>query len=221
MLISHSLAERCCPSLVKAFIYVWHPAAIDTFDSYFLPTSTFSNTREDNEWITSITIAYFDFQVPDNLHESVSSRYKEDRESGQFPPSNVQTLFEKTVRVDAKKNVKLHKTKDIKFMIDKIVKNRSTTVQIIEEKSAALVITGDSQGELWVCTLWTSLIKADDLSVYLRELAQFVNYFKHQKSTARNLGFLFLLGILCEKLANRFEEVMRSLEGYVELGVSA
>jgi hypothetical protein len=50
-------SEKCSPSLVGSFIYVWHPDALDTIDSYFGTASRFSENREVTMWTTSITIS--------------------------------------------------------------------------------------------------------------------------------------------------------------------
>lgn len=52
----YRFAEKCSPDLVGALIYMWHPDALDTVDSYFGATSRFMDNREVTMWTTTITI---------------------------------------------------------------------------------------------------------------------------------------------------------------------
>ena len=186
---------------MQAFVYMWHPQAIDTFDNYFGTLSTFVDTQEEDFWTTSITLTYWDFESPIYLLEpksgpSSKSRYIEPRQRGQFPPPNVRML-----RVDDKRSSDSRGAKGS-----------------IEERSSAIVITGDSRGNLWTCSIWSSLLDDDQIPVPMIE--ELLNLFKHQPSTARSLAYLLILGLLCERLASRIEDALDSLGNYIELGVS-
>ncbi|KAF7502814.1 hypothetical protein GJ744_005027 [Endocarpon pusillum] len=193
------LAQRLCPSIVQAIIYMWHPTAIDTFDSYFGSLSTFSDVREDDSWITTITLVYWAFVPRSDVLEPnppscPENRYMEPRQRGKFPPSNMLQQF--------------HNGRDMRG--DDNIQNT------IEERSSSLVITGDSQGFLWTCSVWSSLIKDSDLNV--STMVQDLRLFKHQQSTGRSLAFLSILGTMCEKLSAELELTLKGCDEYVKLG---
>jgi hypothetical protein len=52
-----SFAQKWTPSLVGSFIYMWHPDALDTIDSYFGASSRFAENREATMWTTTITLS--------------------------------------------------------------------------------------------------------------------------------------------------------------------
>jgi hypothetical protein len=85
-------AEKCCPEVVSAFAYVWHPDALDTFDSYFGTTSHFVDTR-DTLWTSNITISHWKL-LKSGQPIDKSDRFYEDeiragRKDGEFPPKAV------------------------------------------------------------------------------------------------------------------------------------
>ena len=126
-------------------------------------------------------------------------------------------LFEKTARFDAKKARKSAKDqKQILKTKQKILGSEN----IIEERSATIVLTGSSDGEFWVGSMWSSLIEDSDATGYVEEIREWLSHFKHRKTTGRALVFIYLLGVLCTKLSACYEDIMEELEGYVELGVS-
>ena len=200
------LAQRLSPSVVQAFVYMWHPWAIDTFDSYFGSLNSFSDSQEDDSWETTVTLVYWAIASPTTYvldPESTSSpksKYTEPRQGGKFPPSNVHIL---------------------QRLQDKGNEGIEHNIQgYIEERSSALVITGDSQGYLWTCSVWSSLIDEEEFDWHLPKMREVLNPFKHQQSIGRSLIFLYILGLLCEKLSSELEETLKSCENYLELGVS-
>jgi hypothetical protein len=78
-----SFAERCCPSVVEAFIYIWHPDALDTFDNYFGASSRFADTRE-ALWTTSITISHWSIRSAEVTKELLD-RFEEPARTATFP----------------------------------------------------------------------------------------------------------------------------------------
>jgi hypothetical protein len=180
---------------------MWHPAAIDTFDSYFGSLSSFGDVREDDSWITTITLVYWAFEPRSDVLEPnppspAENRYTEPRQRGKFPPSNMLQQSQNERDMSGDDNIQ----------------------NTIEERSSSLVITGDSQGFLWTCSVWSSLIKDSDLNV--STMAWILRLFKHQQSTGRSLAFLSLLGTMCEKLSAELDLTLKGCDEYVKLGVS-
>ena len=188
--------QRCSPSVVQAFVYMWHPHAIDTFDNYFSSFSNYADSRDTHEWATTITLVHWAFDPPtynlDMKSKFPRSRYSEDRLQGEYPPRSVRMLSKS----------------------DKI--NRSIS-DYIEERSSIIVVTGDAKGYMWTCSIWSSLMEPKHLPV--ESIKTISELFKHQQSTGRDLVFLALLGCLCERLSAMLEEGLEKLKSYVELGV--
>ncbi|MCJ1386636.1 hypothetical protein MMC17_009762 [Xylographa soralifera] len=189
------LVQRCSPSVVQAFVYMWHPRAIDTFDNYFTSFSNYADSRETQSWSTSIALVHWAFDPPtynlDIKSTSFRSRYSEDRLQGEYPPRNVR-------------------------MSSKNDRNNRSISGYIEERSSIIVITGDAKGYMWTCSIWSSLIETKHLPV--ASIKMISELFAHQQSTGRDLIFLALLGCLCERLAAVLEEGLEKLKSYVELG---
>lgn len=196
---SRRFAEKCTPALVRSFIYVWHPDALDAFDNYFGSTSVFSEHREAVMWTTNITITHWSIR-PTSLSKEHLERFRENRNNGDFPPLSIAQLGS---------NKKQRKT------FDHI---RST--DIVEERSSSLVITGDPFGHLWICSIWSSLTDSEAISTSVNTLLLVLGQFIHQQACARCLAFLILLGHLCEKLAAEYDMILSRLDGIVGLGAS-
>ena len=125
--------------------------------------------------------------------------YAEPRQRGEFPPRSITELL----------NVR---TKDNETV------DADGSNEIIKERASTIVITGDASGFLWICSIWSSLVEGDDTIV--QESQRLLNLFSHQQSTGRDLVFLFLLGLSCEKLSVIYERNLDILERYMESGVS-
>ncbi|MCJ1399477.1 hypothetical protein MMC11_002679 [Xylographa trunciseda] len=194
------LVQRCSPSVVQAFVYMWHPRAIDTFDSYFSSFSNYANSLDHDSWTTTITLVHWAFEPPtyklDTKSTAPRSRYSEDPLRGEYPPQNVRMLL----RVPRLKDEKDYRK----------------IPGYIEERSSLIVVTGDAKGYLWTCSIWSSLICAQD--VPSQSIMNISKLFRHQQTTGRNLIFLALLGLLCEKLNAELEHGLESVKNYVELG---
>jgi hypothetical protein len=199
-----SFAERCCPPLLKAFICGWHPDALDTFDSYFGSSSRFSDTRE-AMWTTTITISHWSIKEA-KLPKAQTDRFYEGRIKGLFPPDSIAALSLLEAEKGSGKSMSIN---------DKPPK----TVEI-EERSSSLVVTGDSHGVFWVCTIWSSLTKHKALASHINSLPAILQLFIHQQVSGRCLVFLIILGHLCEKLAEEYENMLDELNKVVDLGVS-
>jgi hypothetical protein len=71
---------------------MWHPDALDTFDTYFSTISHFADTRE-ALWTSTITLSHWKL-LPTNIPTDESDRFYEGkvnagRTNGIFPPSKV------------------------------------------------------------------------------------------------------------------------------------
>lgn len=196
---SRRFAEKCTPALVRSFIYVWHPDALDGFDNYFGSTSVFSEHREAVMWTTSITITHWSIR-PTSLSKEHVERFRENRNNGDFPPLSI---------------AQLGSTKKQRKTFDNF---RSTDV--VEERSSSLIITGDFFGHLWICSIWSSLTDSEAISKSVNVLLPVLGQFIHQQACARCLAFLILLGHLCEKLAAEYDMILSRLDGIVGLGAS-
>lgn len=192
---------------------MWHPRAIDTFDSHFSSISTFINSREDETWTTTITLVHWAF----DLKSTRKNRYSESRQRGEFPPGSVAKLQR---LLDSKKLKKSARGNQLSTGSEEERTKPEDAIGFIEARSSALVITGDPQGYLWTCSIWSLLIDSREMPQLLRKVESILGLFKHQQSSDRSLAFLFLLGIIVEKLSLQVEGMMKSLENYVELGVS-
>lgn len=190
-------AEKCTPSLVRSFIYVWHPDALDTFDNYFGSTSVFSEHREAVMWTTNITITHWSIRLTSLSKEHVE-RFRENRNNGDFPPLSI---------------AQLSSTKKQRKTLDHL-----RTTDVVEERSSSLVITGDPSGHLWICSVWSSLTDSEAMSASVNTLLPVLGQFIHQQACARCLAFLILLGHLCEKLAAEYDMILSRLDVIVGLG---
>ncbi|KAM0809294.1 hypothetical protein AB5N19_09637 [Seiridium cardinale] len=191
-------ARKCTPSLVGAMVYLWHPEALNAIDSYFGTTSRFMESREGLSWTTSINISHWVLSRCTTRDIERSSFY-EGRKNGEFPPDSI-------AKIGATKKQLKHS-----------VYPRSEYA--IEEQSSLLVVTGDSFGHLWICSLWSSLTNSDTArSVVEGAVRRVQQKFIHQQNTGRCLVFLVLLGHLCEKLADEYENILERLDAVVGLG---
>ena len=196
---------------------MWHPQAIDTFDTYFQSRSIFSESKTEGVWTTSITLVYWFLKSPDTssmrfdsvgnddrLAEENNRFFEKSRFRGLFPPSAVRRL------------------KGISKMGSS---TRSDSVEArteswhIEERSTALVVTGSVDGQFWICSLWSQLIEADkELRDERSKVLDILNKFRHQPKTGRALVFLSLLGVLCINLHDMQEMILHRLEDFTDLG---
>ena len=127
-------------------------------------------------------------------------RFDENRSNGDFPPVSIASLdFANVNRQRAEPHL---------------------PTAIIEERSSSLVITGDSSGYHWVCSIWSSLTDSESISQPIGSLPGILQSFIHQQACGRCLVFLVLLGHLCEKLAGEYDLILSRLDMIVGLGVS-
>ncbi|KAK4183825.1 hypothetical protein QBC35DRAFT_83621 [Podospora australis] len=93
------------------------------------------------------------------------------------------------------------------------------TQHVVEEQSSTLVITGDLDGHLWICSIWSPVTDTASIAnlgngVVRDILARFI----HQPSSGRCLVFLTFLGHLCEKLAGDYNKLLARLDDIMEIG---
>ncbi|PBP23734.1 hypothetical protein BUE80_DR005413 [Diplocarpon rosae] len=190
-------AEKCSPALVGSFMYMWHPDGLDAFDSYFGAISRFTESRESTMWTTSITISHWSIR-PVSLSKAHLRMFRENRNNGDFPPVSIAKLgFAK---------------KALKSLISQ------EPTDIVEERCSSLVMTGDSAGHLWICSIWSSLTDSESIAAPIHALPSVLQKFIHQQACGRCLVFLIILGHLCEKLAGEYEMILARLDIIVGLG---
>ncbi|KAK0100648.1 hypothetical protein ONS95_007101 [Cadophora gregata] len=190
-------AEKCTPVLVGAFIYMFHPDGLDTFDNYFGSVSRFTESREVTMWATSITISYWSIR-PVSISQAHAHMFKENRNNGDFPPTSIARLGSRTT---APKRT-----------------GSAEPTDVVEERCSSIVITGDPAGHLWICSIWSSLTDSESITQPIHALSDVLQRFIHQQACGRCLAFLLLLGHLCEKLAGEYEMILSRLDVIVGLG---
>ena len=184
-------AEKCCPKVVSAFAYVWHPDALDTFDNYFSSNAHFSDIRE-NLWTTTVTIPHWRLVKNSNL--AITPVSSDQFHEGELNANRKDGIFSPEPH-----------------SIDGVS---------LEERSSSLVITGDSQGYHWMCSIWSSLLDGEAVQSYTPHFRQVLHLFIHMEATSRCLIFLIILGHICEKLAHEYSRIVKYLDSVAELGVS-
>jgi len=146
--------------------------------------------------MTTITISHWCIRWSD---EKESRRFAEPRKDGYFPPVGIAALGGSTTTL-------------------RIVRGKLQFC-IMEERSSSLVITGDSSGYFWICSIWSSLTDHEPVSVLIRSLPHILQRFINQQASGRCLVFLILLGHFSEKLAGEYDSILKALDTIVELGV--
>jgi hypothetical protein len=189
----YRFAEKCCQEVASAFVYIWHPDALDTFSNYFSTISHFADTRE-ALWTSTITLSHWKL-LPTNISTDSSDPFHEGKENagrtnGIFPPKKVTTS------------------------------EVATSEYVLEERSSSLVITGDANGYNWICTIWSSLTDFKSIKNSIKRLPEILQLFIHQQASGRCIVFLIILEHICEKLASEYSRILEHLDSIVELGVS-
>jgi hypothetical protein len=219
-------SKQCSPELLGAWIYLWHPDALDTIDDYFGTESRFVNSKEKLKWITSINIAQYvshqsvvpSFYLgrcllffeswtlrPDALSDRDLDRFDENRSNGDFPPRSVARLG-----LDSAKKTRRRKKK-----------LATEALPIVDERSSCLVMSGDQQGYFWQCSVWSSVTDAEGVAEQsIRATEKVLHHFINRQGSARCLVFLVLLGHLCEHVAIHYDDVLSRLDDILGLGVS-
>lgn len=183
---------------------MWHTEAIDAFNDYFGPASRFTEIRDDDTWTTSIVLNYWGLRIQ-GLTQGVIERFDEVRgKDGAFPPDKVSLLPD-------------HDDKDIKTKATKATNIKD----FVEEQSSCLVISGDRDGRFWVCSIWSALVDHQKMRSCMGDIQPLLCQFIYTQPIGRCLVFLFLLGNLCERLAEVYKKFVDGLDNIVNLGVSA
>jgi hypothetical protein len=143
-------------------------------------------------WTTTITVSHWSIQNTDSSKE-YPKRFHEGRIKGDFPPASIANLKSANGRSEQGK---------------------------VQNESTSMVVTGDSQGFFWICTIWSSLTKYKHLAASVNSLPAVLQSFIYQQASGRCLVFLILLGHLCERLAKEHEKMLKQLNTVVDLGVS-
>jgi hypothetical protein len=143
---------------------------------------------------------YFSWKLSPRQRNILDEPFHECRKDGEFPPTTI---------------AKLGATK--KQLREPTILSK----HLIEEKSSSIVISGELTGHLWICSLYSCLVEAEDLQTIIeRNVRRTLQRFLHLQGVGRCLVFLVLLGHLCQKLAKEYEAILDQLDTIVGLGVS-
>ncbi|KAH8597407.1 hypothetical protein B0O99DRAFT_76478 [Bisporella sp. PMI_857] len=187
--------QKCSPSVVKAFIYMWHVQAIDTFDNHFRDSSHFFDARKE-VWVTSISLSYWGFKQ-DTKHHGL---FHEQRDKAPFPPKKV--LLQKKVKQRWWRQEH----------------NEVEPTNEIEEGSSSLVISGDVSGNWWTCSIISPVLSETTMMDRIDPIMINLQCFVHQPSTGRCLIFLAFLGIICESLSKEYDAILDEMNRAIKLG---
>jgi len=190
-----SFVERCSPALVKSVVHLWHPDALDALDTYFGNISRFGETRE-ALWITNITISHWNIGSIEMDNSSSTS------------PDQVD-LFKEGKR-----------RKQSQFPPLSVSEQNGVERKLLQERCLSLVITGDSSGHSWMCSLWCSITDSGQFEDCIKVSLPKLQHFIHQPTSGRCIFFIIVLGHICEKLASNYRKILTNLDHIVELGVS-
>lgn len=198
-----SFIQRCSPSIVRAFIYMWHPQSIDTFDDHFRNSSNYLDTKNET-WTTSITISYWGFKKNSGTSQRL---FHEPRDTAPFPPKMV-SLYQKA-----------RSTKRSKRQSHESESNFLAAAKYVKEGASSIVISGDKSGRWWICSFISSTFPEDVMRTTMDDARDTMTKFVHQPSSGRCLVFLAFLGALCENLALEYEHILDELTRAINLGV--
>ncbi|MCJ1243289.1 hypothetical protein MMC30_000486 [Trapelia coarctata] len=212
LLFSQMLSQ----SLAKAFIYIWHPQALDALNSYLGSRNLFVNTEgtDFSQWTTSITVVGWGLRPP-SFPEDLVRRFEEGRKHGEIPPKKLLDL------VGADKKGRWTRT----------AQNTSGTEESmhrqLEEQASTIVISGDPHGIFWKCSILSPLFRdepdasKDDsepsTTAYVREVEEIAQMFVHRQAVGRRLCFVMLVGHLCHLLAEEYENIVTYLDTVLDI----
>ncbi|KAI9736318.1 MAG: hypothetical protein M1834_001204 [Cirrosporium novae-zelandiae] len=208
-------AQRFSPSMAQAFIYVWHPDALDTFDEYFGSRSRFTDTKPESDssiWTTSITISHWGFKSKD-FPEELSEQFSEQRDTGPYPPEKLPGPSSKSSSLKGSNDKT--STKSTENSTQKDDEQEKGTQ--LEKRSSSIVFTGDPLGHFWTCSMVSSIIDKRHMDKYVLEVQDVSRLFIYRQASGRLLSFLILLGHFCHKLAEDYTVLVNDLEDRVGL----
>lgn len=177
---------------------MWHTQAIDTFDDHFRDSSNFFDAKKD-AWVTSISLSYWGLKANSRRTHEL---FHEDRDKAPFPP--------KLVMLQKKPKRRWWRSEP----------ERTIIANEIEEGSASLVVSGDSAGNWWTCSIISSVVSEVAMNDCIDPILEALQGFVHQPFSGRCLVFLALLGALCESLSKEYEAILKELTQAIKLGVS-
>ncbi|KAK4443437.1 hypothetical protein QBC34DRAFT_443388 [Podospora aff. communis PSN243] len=82
----------------------------------------------------------------------------------------------------------------------------------IHDLRLSLVMTGDSRGRSWTCSMVCELFSEAQAATYALEAAETLQMFIHEQDTGRALVFMLLLGYMCEALAGECDVFIKELD---------
>lgn len=195
-------AQRCSRQIIRMFVHIWHPKALDAFDGYINAKGAFNNSKMNDAqfWITSITIPYWILKPKEIPSDPLRDFHKEKnlRKHGHIPPQSVLDILNSS---QSRKNLdsKANKTK-----------------QELEERVSSVVITGDHLGRFWIASVLSPSVKEERMSSYVVEVQETMQLFVHWQSAGRILAFMRLVGHICKDIAREYSSIILVLESFVE-----
>ena len=214
------------PTILQAAVHMWHPEAVDTFDNYLGTLSHFSDNDaagKSGVWFTDITIShwrpYTRFENSQNSTEhSVEEKERQGREK------EYEEWAKSNPAADELDPLKLPSAMIIEQFPPSTVNDerhgeKGDPLSTIDEECISLVMTGDSLGRDWTCTLVCDLMDEHMILEYAKEIKSILQMFIHQQYTGRALTFVFLLGLICKVLAVECEKYMDELDRIMGLEV--
>ena len=196
----HRFAQRCSPYVVSAFIYIWHPESLESFERHLSSPSSsvprFYNLRDSywEKWITSITLHHWKI-APNSFPEELVDVFSEEKESGHIPP--MKTLLDESSNASPTGSLKK-----------------------LEERSSSIHMSGDNGGDYWTCTILSSSIRDQDMNKYSLDATIIMNCFIHRPTIARLLCFLSILGHICWNHGFEYDAIIEHLQSIIGLSVS-
>jgi hypothetical protein len=91
----------------------------------------------------------------------------------------------------------------------------------VEDRATTIVMTSNNLGDFTKCTIISRIIDEECMVQFSKTAVEIWNAFVHQPQTTRCLVFLLLLGLTCESLAKKYEDIHDVLNNELGLSVSS
>ena len=215
----YRFSQRFSRSLVKAFIHIWHPQALDALNSHLGSRNIFVDSEGSDywPWTTSITVAHWGLRLA-SFSTDLVKRFDEGRKHGEMPPKKLSDLAGPDNKV---RWLKINKSP---------LGTEQPRTQQLEEQASTIVFSGDPKGTFWKCSILSPLFRngldtsKDDhelsLAAYADLVQEIVQLFAHRQAVGRRLSFVYLVGHLCELLAQEYNRIVTYLDSILDISVS-
>lgn len=221
------------PTTLQALIYMWHPDALDAFDSHLGVLSNFSDTivpvsnRGDDLWTTWITLSHWrlESRFESRIRETeVKTESKEQRishlGSSKYKERNGSSESGIPITASTAQGEAAFPPKGVSDFRDHIKDSHKDRFSKIRGLAISLVMTGDCWGRYWTCTVMNELIDEKAAGCLTRETQDILQMFIHQQYTGRTLVFFLVLGYYCEYMADECENFTDQLDQIMGMDVS-